>query len=345
MPQFSSIIGVGIPGATGPAGPPGDDGSPGATGPQGPPGPGADLSDTAAAALGVAAAGTSAESSRADHVHPMPNAAAVGAMATVASTDGGVMVYAGGAWASTGAGTARQVLTSGGASAAGWGNQVVPLRIGYTGAVALDAEQGIGFARNAANIVFRNAANTAWLNLVGLDGSGFVVLGTTDATDASGTIVYAPAAGEIYFYRGAQAHLFVNSAGAMSIGHASYSTTIRGSEITFDAITRHKRAPRVDATTEAAATHTLTLGSVPALRMTNAGARTVTLFAPAAADADLEWRIHDAARTADSAAITVTAPAGVTLNGVTAGSVTINTKGGALIVRVVGLNAWETVGL
>lgn len=326
-------------GKQGPAGPAG---TPGATGA---PGPGATLSDAAAQALGVAAAGTSSAASRADHVHPMPNAAAVGAMATVAGTDGGVMAHASGAWVSTGAGTVRQVLTSAGTSAPSWSNQVVPLRIGYTGAVALDAEHGVGFARNSANIVFRNSANTSWLNLVGLDGSSFVVLGSTDATDVSGAIVYAPAAGEIYFYRGAQAHLFVNSSGAMFVGHASFGTTIRGSEITFDAVTRHKRAPRVDATTEAGTTHTLALGSLPALRMTNAAARAVTLFAPAAADADLEWRIHDAARTADSAPITVTAPAGVTLNGTVAGAVTINTKGGALIVRVVGLNAWETVGL
>lgn len=44
-----------------------------------------------------------------------------------AGTNGGVMAYAGGAWASTGAGTARQLLTSAGAGAPAWGADVLPL--------------------------------------------------------------------------------------------------------------------------------------------------------------------------------------------------------------------------
>jgi hypothetical protein len=98
----------------------GKQGPAGTTGPQGPPGPGATLSDAAAQALGVAAAGTSTDASRADHVHPMPNAAAVGAMSTVAGTNGGVLAYVSGAWVSTGAGTAGQHLKSNGSGAPTW---------------------------------------------------------------------------------------------------------------------------------------------------------------------------------------------------------------------------------
>lgn len=109
--------------------------------------------------------------------------------------------------------------------------------------------------------------------------------------------------------------------------------------------TRFERAVRSMARDITGTTGTLALADEPVIRLTNASARTLTLFDPAPEDAGLEWRIHDAARTADGAAVTVTAPAGVTLNGVTAGSVAINVKGGALIVRITGESAWETVGL
>lgn len=105
------------------------------------------------------------------------------------------------------------------------------------------------------------------------------------------------------------------------------------------------RAVRSMARDISTTTGTLALADEGVIRMTNASARTLTLFAPAPEDAALEWRIHDAARTADAANITIQAPAGVTLNGVTAGSIKITTKGGAVIVRVTGDSAWETVGL
>lgn len=102
MPQYSSIIGVAVSGS----------------------GSGATLSDATPQPLGVAAAGVSTGASRADHVHAMPSAAAVGALASVAGTNGGVMVYASGAWASIGAGTAGQHLRSAGASAPVWASIV-----------------------------------------------------------------------------------------------------------------------------------------------------------------------------------------------------------------------------
>lgn len=119
-------------------------------------------------------------------------------------------------------------------------------------------------------------------------------------------------------------------------------------EQTFAAVLAFQRAIRSVSLDVSTTTHTLALTQAPAIRLTNATARTVTLpalGAVAAGDVGLEWRIHDAARTADVANITVAAPAGVTLNGTVASSVTITTKGGAAIVRVTGANAWETVGL
>jgi hypothetical protein len=68
---------AGEPGATGPAGPvgpagaTGDTGPAGATGATGDPGASATLSDIAALSVGLAAAGTSADGSRVDHVHPI----------------------------------------------------------------------------------------------------------------------------------------------------------------------------------------------------------------------------------------------------------------------------------
>jgi hypothetical protein len=121
MPTFGSIIGVGVPGETGPAGPTGPTGP---QGPTGPAGPGASLSNATPSALGAASSGTSPDASRADHVHTMPSAADVGALANVAGTNGGVMVYSGGAWASIGAGTAGQHLRSTGASAPTWASIV-----------------------------------------------------------------------------------------------------------------------------------------------------------------------------------------------------------------------------
>lgn len=87
---------TGPAGATGPTGPPGPTGAdsvvPGPTGPQGPAGPAgpagtpATYSNATPQALGDAVAGSSGAASRADHVHPLPTAAAVGAI-TANSTE------------------------------------------------------------------------------------------------------------------------------------------------------------------------------------------------------------------------------------------------------------------
>lgn len=54
------------------------------------------LSDSAAAALGTAAAGTAVEASRGDHVHAMPSAADVGAVSNAVVTAKGDLIVASG---------------------------------------------------------------------------------------------------------------------------------------------------------------------------------------------------------------------------------------------------------
>jgi hypothetical protein len=76
---FNFTIPRGDTGATGATGAQGAIGPQGDTGPTGPPGPAINVSDTTPSDLGVAAAGSSPEASRGDHVHNMPSAADVGA--------------------------------------------------------------------------------------------------------------------------------------------------------------------------------------------------------------------------------------------------------------------------
>ena len=75
-------------GATGPTGATGSQGAigpQGPTGPMGPQGEAANLSDLTPLALGTPSAGVSPDASRYDHVHQMPSAANVGAIATTAA--------------------------------------------------------------------------------------------------------------------------------------------------------------------------------------------------------------------------------------------------------------------
>jgi len=84
------------------------------------------------------------------------------------------------------------------------------------------------------------------------------------------------------------------------------------------------------------------------IRFTNTGSRTINLPASGSVQSRFfgcEWRIHDAARTADSGSITITAPSGVTLNSVLTSSVVLFTKGSAVLVRLISSNNWETIGI
>ena len=95
-------------------------------------------------------------------------------------------------------------------------------------------------------------------------------------------------------------------------------------------------------------TYNLTLTTPPHVRMQTAGAapRTVTInFTATADDVGRQWMIHDAARDASGFNLTIQCNAPTTLNGAAGGSLVLSTDGGAIVLRVAGADAWETVGL
>ena len=114
------------------------------------------------------------------------------------------------------------------------------------------------------------------------------------------------------------------------------------------------RAANATAVNTGTATYTMASNTVaPLIRMDTAsggGAKTVTLFTPDAGGADngKQWVIFDALRNAGSGPepIDIAVPGGVTING-GAGpyASAISTDGGAIVVRVTGATAWETIGL
>jgi hypothetical protein len=95
------------------------------------------------------------------------------------------------------------------------------------------------------------------------------------------------------------------------------------------------------------ALYNLVATSAPLVRMDTAGGpKTVTLFSPGVGDIGKQWVVFDAARDASTLGpITINLLVGTdTLNGSVGGTVTISTDGGALVFRVTGANAWETIG-
>ena len=84
----------------------------------------------------------------------------------------------------------------------------------------------------------------------------------------------------------------------------------------------------------------------PLIRMNvGGGVRTVTLYAAAApGDVGKQWVIHDSARDATANNVQIAVPGGVTINGGAGPFTAITVDGGAIVVRVAGANAWETIG-
>lgn len=151
-----------------------------------------------------------------------------------AGTNGSVLAYAGGAWASTGAGTARQLLTSAGAGAPTWGVDVLPLRIGATVSAALPADAALGLQWDVRSIVVRGSGNAAWMDVWRVNGSSEWQFGTDDATDCGGAVLLAPSSGAgLYLRRGATNHVAINSAGALVVGTTSHTTAIQGTAVTL----------------------------------------------------------------------------------------------------------------
>lgn len=118
-----------------------------------------------------------------------------------AGTNGGVLRYAGGAWASTGAGTAGQVLTSNGAAAAGWGQTVLPLTqravdaaaaaVSVCAQITHDLSAGVGAAGIGARCAFNvlNGAGditpVASIDAVAIDTTGGAEVGVLDVVVTS----------------------------------------------------------------------------------------------------------------------------------------------------------------
>lgn len=174
-----------------------------------------------------------------------PGTVAGGSLPT--GTNGGVLRYASGAWASTAAGTSGQVLRSAGAAAPTWAslaaadvgalaatntNEVGALRVAYTGGTALPADAALGLGWTVRSIVVRSALDADWLDVWRVSGSGFWTFGSTSSS-SSGVVVLAPAGGEIYLRRGTDDYFGVNSSGDLALGFATKPTTLRGSAITI----------------------------------------------------------------------------------------------------------------
>jgi hypothetical protein len=193
-----------------------------------------------------------------------------------------------------------------------------------------------------------------WINVVNLLAAGQLtnLLGTL--TVAPGTFLGAyqtatlpgtASDGALAWSTDALQLYIVQSGSWVTVGAMIAALALSWTQKQTFSYTQFNNATVVTAATDGNATRTMTDSSdAPMLRMTNVGARTVTLFTPLAGDEEQQWLIHDAARTASAATLTITAPGVVPLNGVAGGSVTITTDGGAKVLRVTSSLEWETVG-
>lgn len=121
------------------------------------------------------------------------------------------------------------------------------------------------------------------LDVFRVDGSNYWTFGTTNASNSGGTILYAPASGEVYVYRGATAHWQISSAGATTIGTTAHATTLRGSSLTIglsSVVAIYQGGARVPETTISSST---TLDASHEVVFVDATAGAVTLTLPAGA--------------------------------------------------------------
>jgi len=148
------------------------------------------------------------------------------------ASNGSVLAYSSDTWAASNVGSLGQPLVSSGSGQALFSNVVAPLRIGNGSTATLDADMAFGLGYNYKAIKIRDFFNSTWLNIWSKNGSNYWTYGTTDATNSSGTILYAPSSANFYIYTGASLH-FQISAGALTVGTTSDSTTIRGNPLTI----------------------------------------------------------------------------------------------------------------
>lgn len=147
------------------------------------------------------------------------------------ASNGSVLAYSSDTWAASNVGSLGQPLVSSGSGQALFSDIVAPLRIGNGSTATLDADMAFGLAYNYKAIKIRDFFNSTWLNIWSKDGSSYWTYGTTDATNSSGTIVYAPAAANFYLYVGSNAHVQVSS-DILTLGTTATATVLKGSALT-----------------------------------------------------------------------------------------------------------------
>lgn len=146
------------------------------------------------------------------------------------ASNGSILAYSSNAWSATNVGTLGQPLISSGSGKALFDNGVVPLRIGTGVPIPSDSALALGWTYKS--IVVRDGLNSNWLDVWRVDGSSYWTYGTTDTTNSSGTIIYAPSNGQFFVYRGSTSHIGINSAGLLTLGTTTTGTVLRGSSLT-----------------------------------------------------------------------------------------------------------------
>jgi hypothetical protein len=157
----------------------------------------ADFSDATPAALGVAAAGTSVELARGDHVHAMPSAANVGAVGTATTITAGTALAGGGDLSTSR--TLNVVLaatTPAALGVAAVGTATNPARADHIHAMPSAADVGAvasSLVDEAGDLLVGSADNT--VGRLALGTNGFVLTVDTAGTGVAKVKWAAPAAG------------------------------------------------------------------------------------------------------------------------------------------------------
>jgi hypothetical protein len=209
----------------------------------------------------------------------------------------------------------------------------------FTGAGANDLNVLGSFSLNSI------AAAGDLYTTTGAPVTAFVSPGTFIGTYQLANLPILSGENGVLAYTSDQNALYVRRSGGWErIATPSNANTWTGTQ-TFD---RASIATAVDA---GAANYTFADNTVaPLVRMDTSlgapGTRTVTLFAPVAGDTGKQWVIFDALRQAATGLepIDIAVPGGTTINGGGGPYTAITTDGGAIVCRVAGANAWETIG-
>lgn len=156
--------------------------------------------------------------------------ASSGGSSLPAGTNGGVLAYSGSNWVSTNSGSIFTPLVASGSGLPFYSSRIVPIQIGTD--AALNVDTGIGFGNAYKSILFRNSANTLWLDVWKIDGSSYWTYGTTNTSDSSGTKIVFGSAKEFILTNNSYNFFYVDTAGKTTIGNGIYTTEIKGLTLT-----------------------------------------------------------------------------------------------------------------